>query len=394
MPAKLLFVDDEPKLQQVIKQLFRREIREEQYNIQFALDGVEALGKLQANPQIDVVFTDLNMPKMSGLALLDKLQSIKPELNPVLTTVVISAYGDMDNIRKAMNAGAFDFINKPLDFGDMRITLSKAIAHADRLKRAIEQERLAQESLRQINQELERRVAERTAELTKTNSELDAFARTVAHDLKNPLGIVLGYADYTLEFYPDIGSDELLELLQHIVTYGRKSVSIINELLLLAGVRSQNVTPVPVDMAKIVIQSQERLILKIKESQCTIDTPKSWPAAMGYEPWLEEVWTNYMSNGIKYGGKLPRLELGANTLPDGNICFWIKDNGHGLTAEEQSQLFTEFTRLDQTSTEGHGLGLSIVHRIIEKLGGTVGVKSEVGQGSKFYFTLPAAQEDK
>ena len=84
MPVKLLFVDDEPKLQEVIKQLFRREIRNGQYYIEFALNGLEALEKLQANPQIDVVFTDLNMPKMDGLALLENVQKIKPELNPVL----------------------------------------------------------------------------------------------------------------------------------------------------------------------------------------------------------------------------------------------------------------------------------------------------------------------
>jgi two-component system sensor histidine kinase/response regulator len=118
--------------------------------------------------------------------------------------------------------------------------------------------------------------------------------------------------------------------------------------------------------------------------------PKTWPVALGYGPWVEEVWVNYLSNGLKYGGQPPRVELGATAQPDGQVCFWIRDNGSGIPPEAQTRLFTPFTRLDQVRAEGHGLGLSIVRRIVEKLGGQVGVKSEAGQGSVFTFTLPAA----
>jgi signal transduction histidine kinase len=97
-----------------------------------------------------------------------------------------------------------------------------------------------------------------------------------------------------------------------------------------------------------------------------------------------------MSNAIKYGGQPPRVELGADVASDGMIRFWVRDNGDGLTKAEQSRLFVPFTRLSQASVEGHGLGLSIVQRIVEKLGGAVGVESEgaPGRGSVFYFTLP------
>jgi signal transduction histidine kinase len=118
--------------------------------------------------------------------------------------------------------------------------------------------------------------------------------------------------------------------------------------------------------------------------------PAAWPLAVGYAPWIEEVWTNYLSNAIRHGGKPPRVEVGAELQPDGFVRFWVQDNGPGLTQEEQVNLFTPFTRLDQVRTKGYGLGLSIVRRIIEKLGGQVGLESEgkVGQGSTFYFTLP------
>ncbi len=101
------------------------------------------------------------------------------------------------------------------------------------------------------------------------------------------------------------------------------------------------------------------------------------------------MWVNYLSNGLKYGGASPQLTIGADETVNGFARFWVRDQGDGLTVEEQSQLFTEFTRLNDIQVEGHGLGLSIVRRIITKLGGEVGVNSCSNEGCEFYFTLPA-----
>jgi signal transduction histidine kinase len=111
---------------------------------------------------------------------------------------------------------------------------------------------------------------------------------------------------------------------------------------------------------------------------------------LGYGPWVEEVWANYVSNAIKYGGTPPRVEVGATSLPDGMVRFWVRDNGPGIAPENQARLFAEFERL-QTKAEGHGLGLSIVKRIVQRLGGQVGVESQAGQGSTFSFTLPSEE---
>jgi signal transduction histidine kinase len=143
-------------------------------------------------------------------------------------------------------------------------------------------------------------------------------------------------------------------------------------------------------MAGIVDEAIKRTAYMADKWDATIVLPEAWPVAVGYGPWIEEVWVNYLSNGIKYGGRPPRLELGANVEGDGMIRFWARDNGHGLTQEEQARLFTPFTRLEQASLKGHGLGLSIVRRIVEKLDGEVGVESQVGEGSVFSFVLPAA----
>lgn len=123
--AKILVVDDEADLELLVKQKFRRKIRENAYEFVFACDGEDALEKISENPDIEVVLSDINMPRMDGLTLLGHLK----DNNPVLKAVVVSAYGDMQNIRTAMNRGAFDFVFKPVDFADLDITIEKTITH-------------------------------------------------------------------------------------------------------------------------------------------------------------------------------------------------------------------------------------------------------------------------
>jgi signal transduction histidine kinase len=247
---------------------------------------------------------------------------------------------------------------------------------------------------RQANQMLEQHYHELTefnVTLRSRNEELDAFAHTVAHDLKNPLGLVLGFAE-TLQFdYANLSDKGRMDYLQSISQSGRKMDSIIDELLLLASVRNIDAQISPVDMGSVVAEAGRRLTSLIEERQARIvwRAESEWPVALGYAPWIEEVWVNYLSNAIKYGGCPPRVELGAEMQTDGMVRFWVRDNGPGLAPEDQARLFTPFTRLDQVHVKGYGLGLSIVRRIIEKLGGQVGIESQVGHGSVFSFTLPS-----
>ncbi len=148
MTVKMLFVDDEPKFKLVVKQLFRNEIRSGKFEVLFALNGVEALALLEKEPDTELLLTDINMPKMNGLKLLSEISGKKHLLNPCLTSLVISAYSDMENIRKAMNAGAFDFLTKPLDLKDLEITLNKAIDHVERLKSVKQREQAAETAMR------------------------------------------------------------------------------------------------------------------------------------------------------------------------------------------------------------------------------------------------------
>lgn len=126
----ILVVDDEADLEALIKQKFRKQIREKEYEFFFAINGVDALSKIDDGPEIDIVLTDINMPEMDGLVLLSKLR----ELKPLLKSVIISAYGDMENIRTAMNRGAFDFVTKPIDFKDLSTTIEKTIEYSNQIK--------------------------------------------------------------------------------------------------------------------------------------------------------------------------------------------------------------------------------------------------------------------
>jgi class 3 adenylate cyclase/ActR/RegA family two-component response regulator len=132
--AKILVVDDEADLELLIKQKFRRKIRENTYKFVFAQNGVEALKKLQEHPDLDIVLSDINMPEMDGLTLLTKL----PEANPIIKAVIVSAYGDMENIRTAMNRGAFDFVCKPVNFEDLELTMEKTMEHVNQLRQTMQ----------------------------------------------------------------------------------------------------------------------------------------------------------------------------------------------------------------------------------------------------------------
>lgn len=235
-------------------------------------------------------------------------------------------------------------------------------------------------------EEMMRKQAE---QLQSRNEELDAFAHTVAHNLKNPIASMMGTASLTLTYYDRMTDEERKDNLAAIIEGAYKARAIIDSILLLAGVNRKSTVEIgPIDMREVILSVCDRLQPMIQETNATVIIPEALPGAIGYAPWVEEVWANYLSNALKYGGTPPVVEFGADEPDEGQVRYWIADNGPGLTEEEREQVFTPFIRLNQVKVEGHGLGLSVVHRIVQRLGGTVGVDSVEGQGARFWFTLP------
>ena len=234
---------------------------------------------------------------------------------------------------------------------------------------------------------------QRARELQAQNEELDAFAHTVAHDLKSPLSNLIGFSEILATDVADIDAT-MSQHAAYIHSSGRKMVNIIDELLLLSQVRKVEVEAIPVNIAQTVHDALERLTDLIHKHEAQISQPDTWPMALGYSSWIVEIWVNYLSNALKYGGEPTIVHLGFRHLQGNLIRFEVIDNGQGLSAAEQTRLFRPFERLEQLGKiEGHGLGLSIVRRIAEKLGGQVGVESQPGKGSTFYLILPAANAD-
>lgn len=359
----LLVVDDVPANLSILSEF----LGEAGFKVLVAQDGKRAIEKAR-HVHPNLILLDVMMPGMDGFETCRHLKS-QPNTKDI-PIIFMTAMADTVDKVKGFSLGAADYITKPIQYEEV---LARINTH------------LQISALQQVLQA-------HTIELKQRNLELEAFSRTVAHDLKNPLNLVINYTEAVLENCPT-GTpldDESSQNLQLVMQAGRKMVNIIDALLLLAGVsKQQKIVKQPLDMSQILSQvRQQRLNYLFKEYQGDMVLPDTWPVAYGYAPWIEEVWANYLSNALKYGGQPPRLELGATATSDEMIRFWVRDNGPGLSAEAQVQLFTPFTRLHQNRAEGHGLGLSIVRQIVEKLGGQVGVESTQGEGSLFYFSLP------
>ena len=362
-PADILVIDDTPANLQVLVSM----LEEQGHYPRPVNNGAMGVQAAQLSPP-DLILLDIQMPGINGFEACRQLKEDERTRN--IPVIFISALNDTSDKIKAFQVGGVDYITKPFQLEEVQA----------RVDIQIELQRL-----RQHDQQL----IEEQAQLI---AELDAFAHTVAHDLKNPLSAVSGFAELMLMPEITLPEETRIELLTKIVIGADKISSIINALLLLANVRKSDDLPTErVDMCLLIPEIKGRLSMIFNEYTPELSGPELWPIGMGYAPWVEEIWANYMSNAIKYGGRPAQIQIGADEPKDGMIRYWIKDNGKGMTAEEQARLFTPFTRLaSNKKMDGHGLGLSIVQRIAQKMGGEVGVESVVGEGSLFYFTLPVA----
>jgi len=358
--ATLLIVDDTPENISVLFEF----LSYHGFKILVAEDGEDALENAQTQCP-DLILLDVMMPGMDGFETCLHLKA-NPSLKDIPVIFMTALTSTADKV-KGFELGAVDYVTKPFQ---------------------------QEEVLARINTHLTIRRLQKA--LKAQNEELDAFAHTVAHDLKNPLNAIINLTGLFLEH---CSADKppgvtWMKRLQVVERTGKQAAGIINALLLLAGVsRQSNVEIHTLSMARVIDRVLQNLSEQITLSQARIDLPTTWPTAVGYRPWVEEIWMNYLTNGLKYGGQPPLLQLGADLREaEGVVRFWVRDNGPGLTTEAQAQLFTPFTRLHKNRADGHGLGLSIVHRIVERLGGQAGVESIVDQGSVFYFTLPKAED--
>jgi signal transduction histidine kinase len=374
MTARILVVDDEPDLEDLIQQKFRHQIRDGSIGFLFARDGVEALTVLEANHDVDLVVTDINMPRMDGLTLLRKLQETEGDIS----AIIVSAYGDMANIRTAMNRGAFDFLVKPLDFLDFETTIAKTIRHVEVLR------------------ESRRRQAE-NQRLESASQNKSHFIANMSHELRTPLNAIIGLTEIMVTNAARFGTERAQEPLRRIQTAGTHLLGLINQVLDLSKIEAGKLelNPQIVPLAPLIDQvigtarhlaeqNRNRLVVEASDNlgSLTVDPMR-----------LRQILLNLLSNACKFT-KQGEVKLRARKLAGGRdwIEFAVADNGIGMTAEQQAKLFEEFTQADASTAQrfgGTGLGLAITRKLARMMGGDVTVASEPGKGSVFTVRLPS-----
>ncbi len=386
MSNKILIVDDEPDLEVLMRQRFRRSIRSGEYEFLFAHNGIEALKKLRENWDIAVMLTDINMPHMDGLTLLAELEKFNEEAGHLTKAVVVSAYGDMENIRTAMNRGAFDFLTKPIDFQDVEITINKTLDFVHQIK----------ESQRAEEYRIAKIVAEENyAKLQELELLRDSLVHMIVHDLRTPLTGVIG-AIQLLEMGT---AGELNELQAEVVEMSLYSaqtlLDMINDLLGISKMESGTLTiqPAAIHSHEVAQKAlnQVRALASGKEVELHDEFASDLPMLLADAEMLCRILVNLVGNAIKFTPYKGRVKLTIALDASGtNLHFAIQDSGIGIPPEAFERIFDKFGQVEaqsgaRTST---GLGLTFCKMAVEAHGGRIWVESTVDKGSTFSFVLP------
>ena len=453
--ARILVVDDEVELERLMKQRLRKKIRAGELNLIFAHDGYEALEKLEQEYPIDLVLTDINMPRMDGLTLLSKLR----EIDVNLKTIVVSAYGDMANIRTAMNQGAFDFLTKPIDFEDLNITITRTLE-------VIRQNRANRKMLQRMEHQLIQ---------SEKMSALGQLFAGIAHEINNPINFIAGNVTHTAEYIGDItkhlelyqqkfpqpggeieehAEDIDLEFLVEDLPKMIESMELgIERIRTLSGSlrtfsRTDTATKVDynlhegIDSTLVILKHR----LKGKDHLPAIKIIKNYddlPVFKCYPGQLNQVFMNLLTNAIDAleSAAICQLEISPALLDDSwqreclealklqvvdredthrqtiacptvqdlapptiTICteflpkeqlvkICIADNGLGIPEDIQQYIF-DYMFTTKAVGQGTGIGLALCRDIIEeKHGGKLNCVSSFGQGSEFVMEIPIPDDD-
>ncbi len=271
-------------------------------------------------------------------------------------------------------------------FAEMRDSISDKI---EALGREVEERRRAEEKIRQLNVELERRVSERTAQLQAANKELESFSYSVSHDLRAPLRAIDGYANMLAEDWgPTLGA-EGMRLCAVISENTRRMGQLIDDLLAFSRLGRAEMQSLLIDMEKLA--HEVFLELTMPEARARIDLRiGSLPRAVGDPALIRQVWTNLLANAVKFSARRERTIIEIDSSASGeDVIYSVRDNGAGFDMRHAQKLFEVFQRLhSQRDFEGFGIGLAIVQRIVNRHGGRVWAESAPDKGASFFFALP------
>ena len=375
--------------------------------------------------EFDVLLLDLSLPDIAGRETFLRARTEAPHLPIVVLTGETSEALGLEAVRH----GIQDYLIKGQAYGRQTV---RAIRYAierkqveEALKRTEEALRESERQLRQWNTELERRVAERTATLEETISDLEDFSHSITHDLRAPLRAVRSFAQILGEECLACGRPKAQEHIQRITSAAARMDKLIQDVLQYSRLARSELRLGPVDVQALlrgIIESYP----SFQPPQVEIQIEGTLPRVLGNEAALTQCFSNLLGNAIKFvaPGTRPQVRIWAETkgspksegrspkevrrpkseplaeLAGGGgsqvparVRLWFADNGIGIPKEAQDRIFKMFQRLDK-SYEGTGVGLTVVRKAVEKMGGKVGLESEPGRGSRFWLELKAAEESR
>lgn len=415
-PVRILLVEDSPSDAQLLQESLG-ETGLGRFEFVQAACWAEGAERLRQG-RFDVLLLDLSLPDSSGRQTFVRARAAAPHL-PI---VVLTGVADESIALDALRQGVQDYLVKGRADGPQTARSIRYAIERHRIEEALKRAEAAlrqnERQLREWNLELERRVAARTAQLEETIGDLEHFSHSIAHDLRAPLRAMRIFAQLLQEDCATCIKAEAQENTQHIITAAARMDKLIEDVLQFSRLARNELPLTPVDVAALlrgIIQSYPAF----HSSQVEIQLQEPLPRVLGNEAALTQCFSNLLDNAVKFvaPGKVPRICIRAdlvqspkpgdegtdagpaatqhatrNTPPSINyVRLWVEDNGIGIPKESQERIFRLFQQLSKQYA-GTGVGLAVVRKAVEKMGGQIGVESAPGQGSRFWLELKAADE--
>ena len=388
--GKILIVDDNPNNLKVLYTYLKKA----GFEVLVAEDGESGIEAVQ-HSQPELILLDVMMPGIDGFEVCRRLKS--DGATREIPVIFLTALSETVNKVLGFEVGGVDYITQPIENEEvvarvkthlamrrMRQTLQQ---QNDNLKGEIERRKGVETELQLSNNNLEATVAERTAELTSSNQDLEQFAYIASHDLRQPLRKIRMCTEYLLEDYAHCFDEQAESYMEYITKSVDRMYLLIDDLLTYSRVSRQEEAYVAVDLNNIVSDCLEDLSLIIEEKQATVNYD-NLPTIKASLSEMRQLFQNSIGNALKFtGDRQPIINITAQTQ-NRFLLFKVEDNGIGIEPQYAEKIFQMFQRLHTTSEyEGTGIGLAICQKVVTKYGGKIWVESELGKGSAFCFTI-------
>lgn len=364
---RVLLVDDDPEERRLIREI----LRSRGHTVTVCADAESAWDAHQTEP-FPLILLERFLPRMDGVELCRRIRG-SPPAGDHCVIVVVTPSNEPHDLEEILDAGADDYIGRPVDEALLDARLAVA-------------ERRTREEMR-AREEESRKLAE---QLRQANQELETFAYSVSHDLRAPLRTMQGFAHALLE---DHGAELPAEARDHarrIIRSSEHCERLISDLLTYSRLGFEDVRLEPVDLRAVAEAALEQLEADLTGAEALVDLPEVFPRVLGSRVTLTQVMANLLSNAVKFVPDGTRPEIRIRVEGEGRTTrLWVEDNGVGIPIDDQERIFRPFERLGRGQDRpGAGIGLAIVRRGMERIGGSAGVESEPGGGARFWIEIP------